>query len=87
MNIAESNEPLAQRILFLIKESGLKQFVVAERAGYSAQELDVYKRQLLLIRFRKHILTEQRESSSIPVHIHIIPMRFVMHLPALQYQR
>ena len=40
MNIAESNEPLAQRILFLIKESGLKQFVVAERAGYSAQEFN-----------------------------------------------
>jgi transcriptional regulator with XRE-family HTH domain len=40
LNIAESNEPLAQRILFLIKESGLKQFVVAERAGYSAQEFN-----------------------------------------------
>lgn len=40
MDIAKSNEPLAQRISFLIKESGLKQFVVAKRAGYSAQEFN-----------------------------------------------
>ena len=40
MNIAKSNEPLAQRITLFIKESGLKQIAVAEKAGYSAQEFN-----------------------------------------------
>ena len=50
MDIAKSNEPLAQRILFLIKKSGLKQFVVAERAGYSAQEFNAMLNGRKLIR-------------------------------------
>ena len=50
MDIAKSNEPLAQRISFLIKESGLKQFVVAERAGYSTQEFNAMLNGRKLIR-------------------------------------
>ena len=40
MDIAKSNEPLAQRISFLIRERGLKQLAVAKKAGYSAQEFN-----------------------------------------------
>ena len=32
MDIAKSNEPLAQRISFLIRERGLKQLAVAARS-------------------------------------------------------
>ena len=38
MNITTANTPLAQGIGMIIKEAGLKQMVVAERAGYSQQE-------------------------------------------------
>lgn len=38
MNIMNANEPLASGIAILIKESGLKQIAVANRAGYSGQE-------------------------------------------------
>ena len=38
MRIAESNNPAAKNIGMIIKEAGLKQMVVAERAGYTQQE-------------------------------------------------
>ncbi len=50
MDIAKSNEPLAERILFLIKKSGIKQFVVANRAGYSANEFNAMLNGRKLIR-------------------------------------
>lgn len=37
MNIKNSNSPVAENILRLINEAGIKQLVVAERAGFSAQ--------------------------------------------------
>jgi len=50
LDIAKSNEPLAERILFLIKKSGIKQFVVANRAGYSANEFNAMLNGRKLIR-------------------------------------
>jgi len=37
LNIKNSNSPVAENIVRLIDESGMKQLAVAERAGYSPQ--------------------------------------------------
>lgn len=39
MRIKEHNATVPERIIKIIKESGMKQCVVAERAGLTAQEL------------------------------------------------
>lgn len=39
MTIAEANEPLACGLRLLIAKKGLKNLYVAEKAGYTAQEL------------------------------------------------
>lgn len=39
MQIADFNYPASENIATIIKEKGLKQAYVAEKAGYSAQEL------------------------------------------------
>lgn len=40
MQIAKSNSPAAENIARIIKEKGLKQSYVAEKAGFTAQELN-----------------------------------------------
>lgn len=50
MDIAKSNEPLAQRISSLIKKSGIKQCVIAKKAGYSIQEFNAMLNGRKLIR-------------------------------------
>lgn len=39
MTIAEANEPLAGGLKVIITQKGLKNFYVAEKAGYKPQEL------------------------------------------------
>lgn len=39
MTIAEANRPVSTRLLAVISQNGLKQVYVAEKAGYSPQEL------------------------------------------------
>lgn len=39
MTITEANEPLAKGIKIIIAKKGLKNIYVAERAGFSSQEL------------------------------------------------
>lgn len=40
MQIAESNSPAAENVARIIKNKGLKQVYVAEKAGYAPQELN-----------------------------------------------
>lgn len=40
MQIAESNSPAAENVARIIKNKGLKQVYVAEKAGYTPQELN-----------------------------------------------
>ncbi|NBI61312.1 XRE family transcriptional regulator [Lachnospiraceae bacterium] len=40
LDIKISNEPVAKNISRIIKESGLKQKYVAQKAGFTAQELN-----------------------------------------------
>ncbi|WP_294785737.1 helix-turn-helix transcriptional regulator [uncultured Eubacterium sp.] len=40
MQIAEYNEPVAKNIAEVIASNGLKQIYIAEKAGYSPQELN-----------------------------------------------
>lgn len=40
MRIAESNSPAAENVARIIKNKGLKQVYVAEKAGYAPQELN-----------------------------------------------
>lgn len=40
MQIAEYNEPVAKNIAEVIGDKGLKQIYIAEKAGYSPQELN-----------------------------------------------
>lgn len=39
MTIAEANKPVSTRLLAVISKKGLKQVYVAEKAGYTPQEL------------------------------------------------
>lgn len=39
MTISEANEPLAKGVQIIISEKGLKNLYIAQKAGYSQQEL------------------------------------------------
>ncbi|MEG2429340.1 MAG: helix-turn-helix transcriptional regulator [Oscillospiraceae bacterium] len=39
MNILKSNEPVVSNILKIIKNKGLKQCSIAEKAGYKSQDI------------------------------------------------
>lgn len=58
MQIAECNAPVAKNIAGVIENKGLKQVYIAEKAGYSPQELNDMEQMLLSIpetlkRYRK----------------------------------
>lgn len=59
MQIAECNAPVAKNIAGVIENKGLKQVYIAEKAGYSPQELNdmLNGRRLIKARYSSHFVS------------------------------